>query len=126
MAAAMAPAALAMAPGALSALPPKTPAAALAGRVAGPPQSCLPSFGGNTGGDIFDSGQILFRGRGGTVYLNTPEQCPVLRSDRTIVTRSPSGQLCRGDIFEVRDRISPAAYGSCALGDFVPYDRVKR
>lgn len=107
------------------ALPPRTPAAALAGRTAGAPLECIGAFEGDRGGAIYDSGDLLYRGRGSRIYLNHPDDCPQLRSNRRIVTRTPSGRQCRGDIFEVQDTISPAAYGSCTLGSFIPYDRVK-
>ncbi len=103
--------------------PAGSPAAELAGRTAGAPVECIGAVEGDRGGDIYDSGDILYRGHGSRLYLNHPDNCPALRSDRRIVSRSPSGRQCRGDILTVEDRISPAFYGSCALGSFIPYDR---
>lgn len=98
---------------------------ALAGRTAGKPTSCITNsfIDGTT---IFDSGAILYRMSGGPDYLNTPASCPALRSDRAIVTHVFGGSLCRGDVIQVIDPPSPVGYGSCILGDFVPYSRPKK
>ncbi len=106
--------------------PARTPAADLAGRTAGAPMECIGDLEGDRGGALYDSGDILYKGRGSRIYLNHPDNCPGLRSDRRIVSRSPSGRQCRGDIIQVEDRVSPAFYGGCALGSFVPYDRPAR
>ena len=71
---------------------------------------------------IFDSGAILYRMTGGPDYLNSPG-CPNLRHDRTIISHTYSGQLCRGDILTIVDPPSGVGYGGCPLGDFVPYTR---
>jgi len=98
----------------------------LAGRTAGKPQSCIsqPQIEDT---QMFDSGAILYRMRGGTDYLNTPPGCRgVLRPDKAIASRTPSTSLCRGDILRVFDPFSHMDYGSCGLGDFVPYPRIKK
>ena len=41
----------------------------------------------------------------------------------TRFTRTPSGQLCRGDIAQAVDRTANFPAGSCSFGDFVPYTR---
>ena len=50
----------------------------------------------------------------------------VLRRDSAIASRIPSTSLCRGDIIQVFDPVSHFEYGSCGLGDFIPYARPKK
>ena len=101
-------------------------AAALKGyEQAGPPLSCvqLRDLRGNrSAGDA-----IVFDGQtGGTLYVNRPPGgCPSLDFGRALVTRTPAGQLCRGDIADVVDPVAHVTYGGCGLGDFVPYKRVR-
>ena len=60
----------------------------------------------------------------GTVYVNRPSGgCVNLRSGYALRTSTTSTQLCRGEIATVFDPVSGAEWGSCALGDFVPYRR---
>ena len=97
---------------------------ALAGRTAGKPTSCIQqNFIDST--DIYD-GAILYRMITGPDYLNRPEQCSQLRPGRGLVTRTPSTSICGGDIVQIVDFSSHFNYGSCGLGDFVPYPRVKK
>jgi hypothetical protein len=97
----------------------------LRGRVAGQPQSCvqLRNLRGNhSAGDA-----IIFEGNGGLIYVNRPAGgCPDLNSGRALQTRAFSTQLCRGDIATVYDPVSNIFYGSCGLGDFVPYRMASR
>ncbi|WP_454885785.1 hypothetical protein [Sphingomonas oryzagri] len=97
---------------------------ALAGRTPGSPTSCITQsrIGDTT---IFDSGAILYRMKAGPDYINAPG-CPNLRHDRTIVSRTYSDQLCRGDILTIVDPPSGMGYGACPLADFVPYARMKK
>ena len=98
---------------------------ALAGRTAGKPTSCI-QLTRVESSEIFDSGAILYRMRGGPDYLNTPPNCSSLRQNRSISTRTPSSTICSGDILRVFDAPSHFEYGSCGLGEFVPYPRVKK
>jgi hypothetical protein len=96
---------------------------ALAGRTAGKPTTCITQSMIDSS-TIFDEGVILYRMKGGPYYLNTPNPaCPGLRHNRAIVSRTSSGQLCSGDILQIVDTPSGINYGSCPLGDFVPYAR---
>jgi hypothetical protein len=96
--------------------------AALAGRTARPPVTCVSQhlLRGNRG---FGEGVILFEGpTGRTVYVNRPPGgCPELNPFRALRIKTTTGQLCRGDIVTVFDATSGIEYGSCALGDFVEY-----
>lgn len=93
----------------------------LAGKVAGQPVRCLPTFRSN---DLvaIDESTILFRD-GRTVYVNQPlGSCYGLgRFNNTLVTKTLGGNLCRGDLARVVDLTTGVNAGSCALGDFVPY-----
>ncbi len=97
---------------------------ALEGRTAGAPRSCIPEPQIDST-QTFDSGAILYRMKSGPDYLDTPPDCRgTLRRDSAIASRTPSTSLCRGDILQVFDPLTHTGYGSCALGDFVPYARV--
>jgi hypothetical protein len=96
----------------------------LAGYTAGPPVSCVNQrlLRDNRS---YGEGVIVFSGiTRSTLWVNRPAAgCPELRSSRALRTRTPSTQLCRGDIASVFDPVSGIEYGSCALGDFTPYRR---
>lgn len=98
---------------------------ALAGKVAGKPQSCIPLI------QIRDttyigSTTILYRVSSNLVYRNDPAGgCPGLRAGSGLITRTSTGQLCSGDIAQVRDFSANFSAGSCALGEFVPYRKAK-
>lgn len=94
---------------------------ALAGRTAGAPMNCLPTWRSRDM-TVIDDSTILFR-EGRTTYVNKPlGACNGLGwGGRALVTRSIGPQLCRGDIATVVDTSSGFTVGSCSLGDFVPY-----
>ena len=92
---------------------------------AGQPVSCVSQRdlrGNRSAGDA-----IIFTGPGDRIWVNrSAGGCPELNSGRTLVTRTSSTQLCRGDIATVVDPVSGFSSGSCGLGDFVPYRRLPR
>jgi len=97
---------------------------ALAGRVAGRPVACLPSYSANNM-QIIDDWTILFKD-GGTIYLQNPRGgCPGIASRRNIlVTRLfGSSQLCSGDISHLVDPTSGIGGGACVFSQFVPYTK---
>ena len=96
---------------------------ALTGRVAGAAVKCLPQFPSSSMITI-DDDTVLFR-RGSTIYRNDlPGGCYGLGAGNyALVTRSPSGGLCSGDIATIADPRSGTTLGSCTLGDFIPYSR---
>jgi hypothetical protein len=98
-------------------------ARALAGKVPGPPVSCLPNYR-STNMEVIDTDTILFRD-GRTVYLqNTNGGCyPNGNSvGYTLVTKQIGGfGNCRGDIANVVDANTGAFAGTCSFSDFVPY-----
>jgi hypothetical protein len=98
---------------------------ALAGRTAGQPVQCLPSYRAASNMQVIDDWTILFRD-GRTVYLQTPRGgCPGVSSfGNTLVTRlQGNSQLCNGDINHVVDVQSRIGGGSCVFGPFVPYTK---
>ena len=98
----------------------------LRGYTAGPTVPCVSQrdLGGNRS---VGEEAIIFEGRGRTIYVNRPPAgCPELTFNRALITRTPSGRLCRGDIASVFDPTSGVEYGSCGLGDFTEYRRAPR
>jgi len=99
-------------------------ASALAGRTAGEPVSCIPTYRANEM-QVIDDETILFRD-GATLYLQkTKGSCPGLASGaNTLVTRSHGiNQLCNGDIQRLVNLPSGVGGGTCVFGPFVPYTR---
>jgi hypothetical protein len=101
-------------------------AEAIQGRSAGAPQSCVQmrDLRGNRsageGAIIFDSPSRNL------IYVNRPAAgCPELRMGRALKTRTTTTQLCRGDIVDVFDPATGFSSGSCGLGDFTPYRRLR-
>jgi hypothetical protein len=97
----------------------------IAGKVAGPPQHCLPSFNQNDM-TVIDESTIAYRQGSSRVYVNHLKQgCPGLGNASTaLVTRSiSSSDTCRGDIARVLDTSSRMIVGSCVFGDFIPYTK---
>ena len=89
----------------------------------GPDVSCvnLRQLGGNRSAG---EGAVIFDGTGGRLWVNRPSNgCPVLSSGRALQVRTPTGQLCRGDIAIVFDPVTGMEYGGCGLGEFTPYKR---
>jgi hypothetical protein len=115
--------ALLLASGAAQAAP-RSLDSALAGRTPGKAASCIQqNFIDDS--EIFD-GAILYRMKTGPDYLNRPPQCTQLRPNRGLVSRTPGTSICSGDIVQVVDFASHFNYGSCGLGEFVPYPRAKK
>ena len=101
--------------------------ALLAGKAAGAPQSCLPSYRSNDM-VVIDDNTVLFREGSNRTWVNRLQGgCSNLGSGHyALVTRTYGGAgLCRGDIAQVADVQNGITVGSCVLGDFVPYTRVR-
>lgn len=97
---------------------------ALAGRVAGQPVNCIPSFR-SSDMQIIDDWTLLFK-QGSTVYLQTPRGgCPGINSHRNILVTYLRGttQLCSGDINHLFDPVSGIGGGACVFSDFIPYTK---
>jgi hypothetical protein len=95
----------------------------LEGRTPGRPVGCLNRTPASQGSSTIEGVGLVY-GRGRTLYVNRFEGgCPSLTAFSTVVTRTPTTQLCRGDIARIVDLVSRIEGGSCVLGDFVPYER---
>lgn len=92
-------------------------------RVAGDPVQCIPRT--RLRRSTAASDDVLLYDDGSTVYVNTPYLgCPRAR-DNTMISSTPIGRLCSGDIVQVQDLRINVPLGSCALGAFVPFKQVK-
>ena len=98
----------------------------LAGKVAGNPVNCLPSY--RTGDlEVIDRDTILFEA-GGTTYLqNASGYCYPSGSAAgyVLVTTgiASGGRLCDGDVARTVTSSGGFTAGSCTLNPFVPYRR---
>jgi hypothetical protein len=94
----------------------------LAGRAAGPPQSCVltrPEYNLLA----VDPTTITY-GSGPTIWVNRMGPCPGLRELSTIiVVNSSGGQYCRGDRIRANEPGSIIPGPTCNLGDWIPYRR---
>ena len=99
----------------------------LAGKVAGPAVSCLPSYRSNDM-VVIDDQTIAFRDGNRRVWVsNLSHSCSNLGSGHyALVTRTFGGTgLCRGDIGQVADLSTGTTVGSCVFGDFTPYEATR-
>jgi hypothetical protein len=105
---------------------PDTPDKDLAGRTPGKPQMCIDeTMIDDT--HLYRDGHILYRMRGGPDYLNDAGPgCATSAINPVIVSSTISSQLCHGDILRIVDPTTHMFYGSCGLGDFTPYPRMKK
>ncbi len=97
---------------------------ALAGRVAGKPVACLPSYRADNM-QVIDDWTILFKD-GRTIYVQNPRGgCPGIAIHRNVLVTRPFGtnQLCSGDINQLVDPVSGIHGGACVFGEFVPYTK---
>jgi len=92
-------------------------------RVAGEPVSCIPQT--RLRRSTAASDDVLLYDDGSTIYVNAPYLgCPGARNN-TLISSTPIGRLCSGDIVLVQDLVARVPLGSCALSQFVPYRKVK-
>jgi hypothetical protein len=91
----------------------------LANKVAGKPAECIrPDFSALP--VIYDGAGVVYHTPRATYVARMQGACPALREDRTIITHSISGQLCRNDQVRI---VEPTGteYGFCTFGSFTPY-----
>ena len=96
----------------------------LAGLVPGAPQSCLQTYERREMKAFGDT--LVYSGTGRTRWVTQTTGCRGVGEDSILVTRTPTGQLCRGDIATTVDRTSGFQTGGCSYGDFIPYNRPAR
>ena len=101
-------------------------ASVLHDRIAGRPTDCVQQTQ-LRGSDNYGK-TILYRGIGDQIiYRNdTSGGCRSFREGYALVSRTPTDQLCRGDILNSVDPHNGMSGGSCSLGEFVPYTRAER
>lgn len=92
----------------------------LAGRTAGPPQTCVSLRQGESLRVSDNNQHVLIYGNGRTMFANYLGQCRIDRND-LLVTLPSAGSYCRGDIVKTVDRSSGIPGSACILGNFVPY-----
>lgn len=93
----------------------------LAGKVAGPTRSCITHRDADRQ-EVIDERTIIYRVGRDLLYRNDiSPSCAGLDRDSTLIRRSSSPSLCRGDIFQVRDSGTSFERGSCSLGEFTEY-----
>ena len=100
----------------------------MAGKVAGPPISCLPSYNANDM-SIIDGRTVAFRVGTGTVYMvQLSDGCGLLGNGNYALLSKPVGGLglCRGDIQQVFDTMNRQTVGSCVIENITPYRRPGR
>ncbi len=94
----------------------------LAGRVAGPPQSCISSIS-NQNLRVVDSSTLAY-GFGSTVYVNRLDaQCATLNPQNTLIVEAQSGQYCSGDRVRELEPGMTIPGRVCILREWVPYRR---
>jgi hypothetical protein len=95
----------------------------LAGRVAGQPQSCIPTMQSTNLRVI--NGSTLAYDQGATVWINRlPARCPAIEPLNTVIVEPKLGtQYCRGDHIRGLEPGAIIPGPICFLGDWVPYRR---
>lgn len=92
-------------------------------RVAGEPVSCIPQT--RLRRSTAASDDVLLYDDGSTVYVNAPYLgCRGARNN-AMISRTPTGRMCSGDIILVQDLVARVPLGSCSLSQFVPFKKVK-
>jgi len=95
----------------------------LAGKTAGPPVSCLPSYNANDM-RVIDGRNVAFRLGSRQVYLMqlTPG-CHLLgNGGYALLTKQFGGMgMCQGDIAQVIDTTARMTVGSCGIERIIPY-----
>jgi hypothetical protein len=92
----------------------------LKGRVAGEPQSCIPTNDSDNM-SIIDGTALVYK-HGRTIYVNRTAHPENLDwNDVLVITRFSASQLCKLDQIKTIDRGSGFFTGVVFLEDFVPY-----
>lgn len=97
----------------------------LAGKVPGPPVSCLPHYNSNDM-TIIDGRTVAFRVGSRTTYImHLTQGCEMMGGGTyALLSRQFGGTgMCRGDIEQVVDTLNHMNVGSCTVADIVPYTK---
>ena len=96
----------------------------LAALVPGKPASCITQRPNNNS-ETYD-GVVVYE-VAGTTYVNRFDgSCDLRRDFDTLITSTPTTQLCRGDIAQVVSTGVPIPRGTCIYGTFETYTRPKK
>lgn len=95
----------------------------LAGRTAGEPVSCIPSFKG-TKFEVLEGLAMVYKS-GDTIYVARPTNPESLGRDDVLVIDRLGSQVCNTDIVRTVDRTGGYFTGVVFLGKFVPYTKQK-
>lgn len=102
----------------------KTLDQALAGYVAGQPETCLPQT--RTPSSDNYGRTVVYRVSSRLLYRNDMGPgCEGLGRGDVMIASTPIGRFCRGDIVQTFDPIARFPTGGCAFGDFIPYRKAK-
>jgi hypothetical protein len=94
----------------------------LAGRTAGPPQTCV-STNHSQGLRAVDSQTVVYE-LGRTLWVNRLDQaCPAISPHNTIIVEAHGAQYCRGDHIRGHEPGAVIPGPSCTLRDWVPHRR---
>ena len=98
-----------------------------AGKVAGAPMNCLPPSVRSRNLEVIDDRTFAYVDSSSRVYVNHVRgECSNLGTGfYTLVVRSGGSGTCSGDIADVADPRTGMTFGSCSLGQFVPYTRAR-
>ncbi len=94
----------------------------LAGLTPGQSTSCMPRFP-TTQVQAFGPTILYTVSRGLKYRSDTAGGCERVGRGDILVTRSPTGQLCQGDIATTIDQAGRTFSGSCSFGPFVRYSK---
>jgi hypothetical protein len=97
----------------------------LAGLTPGAPMACMPRLN-NTQIKAYGPTLVYSVSRTLKYRTDTAGGCERVARGDILVTQSPLGQLCQGDIATTVDQGSRMQSGSCSLGQFVRYERPAR
>jgi hypothetical protein len=94
----------------------------LAGRIAGPAETCVSTIQ-NQGLRVIDSQTVAYD-RGSTLWVNRlGDACSAISPHNTIIVDAQGGQFCRGDRIRGLEPGAIIPGPTCTLGDWVPYRR---
>jgi len=97
----------------------------LDGLVPGKPQDCV-SLSRIDGSQIIEGTAVVYRGFGGTIYVNRPGGAERLHDDDIPVQYVYGAELCRLDQMRLLDRSTRMEHGFAILGQFVPYSKARK
>lgn len=95
---------------------------ALKNRVAGAPQDCV-SASTASGPQIIDGRTLIYRDAGRVWRNDLEASCPGLDPGDTLVVEIHGSQMCRNDMFYVREMGSSIPGPRCRMGAFTPYKK---